>query len=242
MIKSLANASRFARTFSSSPATRLAQNFPRAAAAASSSSSTAAASRPSLDVAKTPQRRTVYARVAKPAGATSNFRKTPAKPVAAAAPPSISRTSSESTGPVIPDLDALDAEESSFPDPQPVSELPDYARLAPPIDHSGASARSTEPALSSPALSEHPADTGRRADIGEDWTTSFYGLSAKPFAKDVANVLLRPLAPTDIEIKPGELRSVHPCRILVLHINTLGSFHCRRTHLLARDQVQANVE
>lgn len=104
----------------------------------------------------------------------------------------------------MPDLDALDAEEASFPDPQPVAELPDYARLAPPIDHSGAPARRTEPALPSPALSEHPVHSGRNAEVGEDWTTSFYGLSAKPFPKDVANVLLRPLAPTDIEIKPGE--------------------------------------
>jgi len=96
-------------------------------------------------------------------------------------------------------------EEASFPDPQPVAELPDYASLAPPIGGAVGHARTAAEVVSHhTALSEHPAEAGRRGEIGEDWTTSFYGLSAKPFAKDVADVLLRPLAPTDIEIKPGE--------------------------------------
>ncbi|KAH8084050.1 mitochondrial genome maintenance protein [Filobasidium floriforme] len=200
MSKHFATATRFARTFSTSPASRLSQNLPRAAAATSTST---VPSRPASDVAKTPQRRTVYARVAKPAGTTSTYRRTPVKPAAAAAP--TPRNAVESSEPSMPDLDALDAEEASFPDPQPVAELPDYVRLAPPIDHSGAPARRTEPALPSPALSEHPVHAGRNIEVGEDWTTSFYGLSAKPFPKDVANVLLRPLAPTDIEIKPDGL-------------------------------------
>lgn len=35
-----------------------------------------------------------------------------------------------------------------------------------------------------------------------DWTNSFHGLSVEPFAKDAADVLLAPLDPEDIEIKP----------------------------------------
>jgi hypothetical protein len=38
---------------------------------------------------------------------------------------------------------------------------------------------------------------------GSDWSTSFYGLSSKPFDKEVAQILMRPLNIKDIEIKPG---------------------------------------
>ncbi len=38
----------------------------------------------------------------------------------------------------------------------------------------------------------------------EDWTTSFRGLSAAPFPKEVAEALLKPLQPEDVEMKPGE--------------------------------------
>ena len=60
-------------------------------------------------------------------------------------------------------------------------------------------------------LHETPAPQEARAPVGEDWTTSFYGLSAKPFAKEVADVLLRPLAPADIEIKPGKHLATVTC-------------------------------
>lgn len=35
-----------------------------------------------------------------------------------------------------------------------------------------------------------------------DWTTSFHGLSDAPFSKEAADVLLKPLDPNDVEIKP----------------------------------------
>lgn len=35
-----------------------------------------------------------------------------------------------------------------------------------------------------------------------DWTTSFHGLSDAPFSKEAASVLLKPLDPNDVEIKP----------------------------------------
>ena len=35
-----------------------------------------------------------------------------------------------------------------------------------------------------------------------DWTTSFHGLSDAPFSKEAADVLLKPLNPNDVEIKP----------------------------------------
>ncbi|KAI9729705.1 MAG: hypothetical protein M1834_006656 [Cirrosporium novae-zelandiae] len=35
-----------------------------------------------------------------------------------------------------------------------------------------------------------------------DWSRSFHGLSSEPFPKEVADILLQPLAPDDVEIKP----------------------------------------
>ncbi|KAI9592279.1 mitochondrial genome maintenance MGM101, partial [Syncephalis fuscata] len=38
-----------------------------------------------------------------------------------------------------------------------------------------------------------------------DWARSFHGLSVEPFPKEVADVLLAPIAPEDVEIKPDGL-------------------------------------
>lgn len=35
-----------------------------------------------------------------------------------------------------------------------------------------------------------------------DWSKSFHGLSAEPFSKEAADVLMAPLSPDDVEIKP----------------------------------------
>ena len=37
-----------------------------------------------------------------------------------------------------------------------------------------------------------------------DWSKSYFGLSTQPFAKEIAEVLMAPLDPLDVEIKPGE--------------------------------------
>lgn len=36
-----------------------------------------------------------------------------------------------------------------------------------------------------------------------DWSKSFHGLSAEPFKKEAADVLLAPLDPEEVEVKPG---------------------------------------
>jgi len=36
-----------------------------------------------------------------------------------------------------------------------------------------------------------------------DWSRSFHGLSSQPFEKEITEVLLAPVDPTDIEVKPG---------------------------------------
>jgi hypothetical protein len=70
---------------------------------------------------------------------------------------------------------------------------------------------------SSPWAPSHPGELGAKTledgyafsrmpgEVAvEDWTTSFRGLSAAPFPKEVAEALLKPLQPEDVEMKPGE--------------------------------------
>lgn len=90
----------------------------------------------------------------------------------------------------------------TFPLPQPAAALPDYAALAPPLEPSPPSTTPPHsihiveaPGFDDPAESTQP---------GNDWSKSFHGLSSKPFDKEVAQILMRPLDVKDIEIKPGK--------------------------------------
>ncbi|KAK6501239.1 hypothetical protein TWF481_009082 [Arthrobotrys musiformis] len=47
-----------------------------------------------------------------------------------------------------------------------------------------------------------PPETDFGEELATDWSRSFSGLSQVPFAKEVADVLLQPLDPSDVEIKP----------------------------------------
>jgi hypothetical protein len=38
---------------------------------------------------------------------------------------------------------------------------------------------------------------------GHNWSSSFFGLSTERFPKEVADILLEPVNPDDVEIKPG---------------------------------------
>jgi hypothetical protein len=70
----------------------------------------------------------------------------------------------------------------------------------------------------SPPLSSFPNDSyrpltaagdgiaGGLGDAVNDWSTSFAGLSQRPFDKEIANALLRPLTKEDVEVKPGTYR------------------------------------
>lgn len=42
------------------------------------------------------------------------------------------------------------------------------------------------------------------ADGATDWSRSYHGLSEKPFPPEVAEILMAPLDPLDVEIKPGK--------------------------------------
>lgn len=43
-----------------------------------------------------------------------------------------------------------------------------------------------------------------------DWSRSFHGLSSQPFDKDITEILLAPVDPIDIEIKPGTVACASP--------------------------------
>ena len=90
----------------------------------------------------------------------------------------------------------------TFPVPQSSAALPDYAALAPPLSELPSSAMPPH----SIHLVEAPGfgDSAESLHAQKDWSTSFHGLSSKPFDKEVAQILMRPLEIKDIEIKPGE--------------------------------------
>jgi hypothetical protein len=43
-----------------------------------------------------------------------------------------------------------------------------------------------------------------------DWSKSYFGLSVEPFAKEVSDILLAPVDPLDVEMKPGRQSSPRP--------------------------------
>ncbi|KAJ9142351.1 hypothetical protein NKR23_g7253 [Pleurostoma richardsiae] len=80
----------------------------------------------------------------------------------------------------------------SFPDPQPAA-----TPVATP-------AEVTSPAYSpvpEPAPAPAPGSNGN-GEEAIDWSSSFYGLGTTPFPPEVAAVLMGPLNPEDVEIKP----------------------------------------
>lgn len=72
---------------------------------------------------------------------------------------------------------------------------------------SGANASSATPAqTSSPFdLRDSPPPPSNEADVQNDWSRSYLGLSSQAFSKEIAEVLTAPINPLDIEIKPDGL-------------------------------------
>lgn len=58
-------------------------------------------------------------------------------------------------------------------------------------------------APSMPKLVESIIDVNGTDDSTTDWSKSYFGLSAQPFDKEVAEILMAPVDPLDIEMKPG---------------------------------------
>ncbi|KAF5856783.1 hypothetical protein ETB97_006711 [Aspergillus alliaceus] len=62
----------------------------------------------------------------------------------------------------------------------------------------------TTPNISKTGLSDKPLslDADQKTPEKIDWTTSFHGLSASPFPKEAADILLKETDPEEVEIKP----------------------------------------
>lgn len=60
-----------------------------------------------------------------------------------------------------------------------------------------------------PPNTESPANgNGNSAETPTDWSRSYHGLSEQAFSKDIADILLAPIDPLDIEMKPGKHRQL----------------------------------
>ncbi|KAG0015506.1 hypothetical protein BGZ80_009826, partial [Entomortierella chlamydospora] len=101
----------------------------------------------------------------------------------------------------------VSAASSSLPESLSYS---DYSNDSSPISTSDSApkitteaGRVTEAFSSSNSILRDSAIGERTPDDGEDWTRSFSGMAIEPFEKEVAEILMKPLDPDDIEIKPG---------------------------------------
>ncbi|KAJ5963677.1 uncharacterized protein N7479_003553 [Penicillium vulpinum] len=62
--------------------------------------------------------------------------------------------------------------------------------------------RATTENISKTGLSDKPLELDNPAEEKIDWTRSFHGLSAAPFPKECAEILLAEVEPDEVEIKP----------------------------------------
>lgn len=59
----------------------------------------------------------------------------------------------------------------------------------------------------SPAPNPYPEAILEVPPTGTDWSKSYAGLSTEPFPKEHAEILMGPIDPMDVEIKPGSYKS-----------------------------------
>jgi len=70
-------------------------------------------------------------------------------------------------------------------------------------------------------------------DSATDWSRSYHGLSQMPFDKGIAEILLAPVDPADVEIKPGRGTLSHVCEVLLCY---------RRPHLSSGNKIPSYFE
>lgn len=175
-------------------------------------------------------RPTTPRRVAVPASAARLSRAAPPKPLTPA-------QTQARVAPTAPLAGVEDEFDMPMPEMEPIE---DYAhpaqsasssstpRATPPSSAPRAAVSNTRSSFGditpSPPLTSFPNDgyrplpttaAGEGLGVGlgdntSDWSTSFAGLSQKPFDREVADALLRPLQVADIELKPGKY-SITPC-------------------------------
>jgi hypothetical protein len=98
-----------------------------------------------------------------------------------------------------------------------LSLVPAYRRLATTtgtdagVPHSSTTPPATPPGQATPAGTKSsvppdaPGSPSNSSDALSDWSRSYHGLSTEPFKPEIAEVLLKPIDPLDIEIKPDGL-------------------------------------
>ncbi|KAJ5966224.1 hypothetical protein N7481_012938 [Penicillium waksmanii] len=80
---------------------------------------------------------------------------------------------------------------------QPSSQAPPPPRFTAPTPN-----RPTTDNISKSGLSDKPLELESAPEEKIDWTRSFHGLSAEPFPKEAADILLAETDPEEVEIKP----------------------------------------
>ncbi|OCF61242.1 mitochondrial genome maintenance protein [Kwoniella mangroviensis CBS 10435] len=157
-----------------------------------------------------------------PAPTTSRYVRKTAVPIKPSSAKATSSTSTSKTSkfnpsptPTAPSPQANSEIYDDFPDdfPLPSNEpvIDDYSHLAPTTPSTSAPPTASPPLTNLPGESYTPLPSAGgitgEAPVGEgnDWSSSFAGLSERPFPKEVANELLRELRPEDVEIKPDGL-------------------------------------
>lgn len=155
--------------------------------------------------AYTPRPRTSPASSSSPAASTA-----PAAAAAPAAAPVYRRPTAQRAAPAA--TASAPASTTSPATPLAASE-PSTAQAAPPAAAAPASPASSLASIDAlpvgPAMgssqpvggAEPPATVATGPEV--DWATSYHGLSAVPFTREQADVLMRPLEEPEIEIKPG---------------------------------------
>jgi len=88
---------------------------------------------------------------------------------------------------------------------------PIASRLRPAAAPSPRPASTSTPAPAAPAAAAPAPQLQDAPEIPElsipdsngiDWTQSYHGLAAQPFSKEIVDVLMAPIAPEDVEVKP----------------------------------------
>ena len=104
-----------------------------------------------------------------------------AKPLTATGPIAKARTTTTTTAPA----------ENNTGDPSIVDSHPDTT--------SELSVSSSEAPPPTPTFLPESLNDGQT-----DWSKSYFGLSTQAFSKDIADILLAPIDPLDVEMKPGK--------------------------------------
>ncbi|KAL2839572.1 mitochondrial genome maintenance MGM101-domain-containing protein [Aspergillus pseudodeflectus] len=84
------------------------------------------------------------------------------------------------------------------PKPAPSSPAPSAAAAA----NNNAKNHPTTPNISKTGLDDKPLELDNPVNDKIDWTRSFHGLSAEPFPREIADILLAETDPEEVEIKP----------------------------------------